>query len=308
VDGRVAPRIADASGRNRGVGFAAASCPEFLREATGMADFYDPPFLVLGTEDPHAADVVRHLFSFLGRDLTVTDTRTAEMLKYSCNAFHALKVVFANEMGVIAKESGADAREVMRLFCTDDRLNLSPRYLSPGFAFGGSCLPKDLRGLVHQARSLDLDVPLLATVAVSNEQHVRRAVDAVIETGRRRVCLLGLSFKPGTDDLRESPQVELAERLLGKGLEVTIYDATVNPDRLVGRNQAFVAERLPHLNRLLHSDPVLALEGAGCAVVATSEPEVVEALLNVRPPRVLDLQGGLGSAVESMPGYEGIAW
>jgi GDP-mannose 6-dehydrogenase len=286
----------------------AAMCPEFLREGTGIADFYAAPFLVVGTADPAVAQAVSALFGFLDQEPRIVDTRTAEALKYTCNAFHATKVSFANEVSRLFRLIGVDSREVMSLFCEDTILNISPSYLRPGFAFGGSCLPKDLRSLLHLARVNGADLPLLAGTLATNEIVINEVVDRVVARDARSVALLGLSFKMNTDDLRESPNVELAERLLGKGFDVRIYDPIVNPARLVGANRRHVESKLPHLGRLLHTEPGEVLDGADVAIVSSSQPEVVAALLAAPPPHLVDLSGRLGDAVESLPGYEGVAW
>jgi GDP-mannose 6-dehydrogenase len=285
-----------------------AMCPEFLREGSGVDDFFAPPFIVLGTCDDATRNELGHLFAFLNMEMLVVGVETAEALKYACNAFHATKVSFANEMGRVFRPYGVDAREVMSIFCEDEKLNISRTYLRPGFAFGGSCLPKDLRALQHMARSSGVDVPLLAGTSVTNDLVVREVLERVIAAGHREVCLLGLSFKMNTDDLRESPNVELAERLIGKGFEVRIYDPLVNPDQLIGANRRDVEARLPHLSRLLSSTARQALAGAGVAVVSSAEPSVLAALVEAPPPVVLDLHGRLGDAVEQVSGYEGVAW
>jgi len=286
----------------------AAMCPEFLREGTGIADFYAAPFLVVGTADPAVAQAVSTMFGFLDQEPRIVDVRTAEALKYTCNAFHATKVSFANEVSRLFRLMGVDSREVMSLFCEDTVLNISPSYLRPGFAFGGSCLPKDLRSLLHLARVNGADLPLLAGTLATNEIVINEVVDRVVARDARSVALLGLSFKMNTDDLRESPNVELAERLLGKGFDVRIYDPIVNPARLVGANRRHVESKLPHLGRLLHTEPGEILDGADVAIVSSSQPEVVAALLAAPPPHLVDLSGRLGDAVESLPGYEGVAW
>jgi GDP-mannose 6-dehydrogenase len=277
----------------------AAMCPEFLREGSGVADFFAPPFVVVGTSDPHAAEAVTAMFGFSGQPVRVVDVRTAEALKYACNAFHATKVSFTNEVSRLFRLLGVDAREV---------LNISPAYLRPGFAFGGSCLPKDLRSLLHLARINGADLPLLASTLATNELVISEAVDRVLACDTRTVALLGLSFKMNTDDLRESPKVELAERLVGKGFDVRIYDPVVHPARLVGSNRRYVESKLPHLERLLTYEPGEALLGAGAAIVSSSDQAVLEALLAAPPPHVIDLSGRLGSEVESLPGYEGLGW
>jgi GDP-mannose 6-dehydrogenase len=306
-DGIVAPTFTDV-GDETGWEIGTAMCPEFLREGSGVADFFDPPFVVAGAADARVHDVLTRLFAFLGREPHRVDVRSAEALKYACNAFHATKVSFANEMGRVFRAYGVDAREVMEIFCEDRTLNISPAYLRPGFAFGGSCLPKDLRALLHMARVNDLDVPLLAGTLRSNELVVRDVLDRIVASPARTVALLGLSFKSDTDDLRESPNVELAERLLGKGFEVRIYDPIVNPQRLTGANLRYVQARLPHLGRLLATTPQEALAGSDTAVVATSEAAVVRALRAAPPERIVDLSGRLGTDVERIAGYEGLGW
>ncbi len=285
-----------------------AMCPEFLREGCGVEDFFAPPFVVVGTAHESTRQGLSELFAFLGMEIHEVGVGTAEALKYACNAFHATKVSFANEMARIFRFHGVDSRDVMRIFCEDHKLNVAPTYLRPGFAFGGSCLPKDLRSLQHMARMSGVDAPLLAGTTLTNELVVRDAVERIIASNSRSVCLLGLSFKMDTDDLRESPNVELAERLVGKGFEVRIYDPIINPDRLVGANRRHVEAKLPHLSRLLARSPEEALAGASVAVVSSSEPAVRAALVAASPALVLDLHGRLGSDVEQLVGYEGLGW
>ena len=290
------------------VAVGAAMCPEFLREGSGIADFYASPFVVVGTTDPRVADTVTDLLSFLDEPVRVVDVRVAEALKYACNAFHATKVSFANEVSRLFRLLGVDSREVMSLFCEDRVLNVSPAYLGPGFAFGGSCLPKDLRSLLHLARMNGADLPLLAGTLATNELVINQAVERVIDCDARTVALLGLSFKMNTDDLRESPNVELAERLIGKGFDVRIYDPIVNPARLIGANRRHVEAKLPHLGRLLADEPGEALRGADVAIVSSADRAVLDALLKSPPRHLIDLSGRLGSEVESLHGYEGLSW
>lgn len=290
-----------------------AMCPEFLREGCAVADFFAPPFLVLGTADEETRAALERLFAFLTDrpqpvGLHHTTIPTAEALKYACNAFHATKVSFANELSRIFRGYGVDSREVMEVFCADTKLNIAASYLRPGFAYGGSCLPKDLRSLQHLARTLGVDAPLLAGTAQTNELVIRDVVERVIDSGAHRVALLGLSFKSDTDDLRESPSVELAERLIGKGFDVRIYDRIVNPERLSGANLRHVQERLPHLNALLAADPAEALDGAEVALVADAALTITAAVVSAAPAHVIDLHGGLGAAVESLAGYTGVGW
>jgi GDP-mannose 6-dehydrogenase len=291
-----------------GITAGAAMCPEFLREGSGVTDFFAAPLVVVGTSDPHVAATVTRLFGFLDQPVRVVGTRTAESLKYACNAFHATKVSFVNEMSRLLRLVGVDSREVMSLFCEDQVLNISPAYLRPGFAFGGSCLPKDLRAMLHLARMNSADLPMLAGTLATNELVISEAVDRVVGYNARAVALLGLSFKMNTDDLRESPHAELAERLIGKGFAVRIYDPVVNPERLIGANRRHIEAKLPHLRRLLAHEPGEALESADVAIVSSADPVIVSALTAASPRKVLDLNGRLGTEIESLPGYEGISW
>jgi GDP-mannose 6-dehydrogenase len=306
-DSVVQPTVA-ATSLPAGWSVGTAMCPEFLREGSGVADFFNPPFVVLGTADERVTKVLTDMFAFLDREITVVEVRSAEALKYACNAFHAVKVSFANELARIFRSFGVDSREVMRVFSQDTILNISPAYLRPGFAFGGSCLPKDLRALLDMARVNVVDVPLLAGTLRTNELVITDVVDRLIASPFRTIAMLGLSFKMDTDDLRESPNVELAERLIGKGFDVRIYDPIVNPERLVGSNLRYVESRLPHLRRLLVRTPREALHGADAALVATSDSAVIDELQTSPPKRILDLHGRLGAEVETLPGYEGIGW
>jgi GDP-mannose 6-dehydrogenase len=287
---------------------AVAMCPEFLREGTGISDFYSPPFTVIGASDVRAIDTIVRLFAFLDSPVRVVHPRTAEALKYACNAFHATKISFANELGRIFSRLGVDSREVMALFCEDDRLNISPTYLRPGFAFGGSCLPKDLRSLLHFARTESIDIPLLSGALASNRLSIGEAIDRVVAGEGRRVALLGLSFKSDSDDLRESPYVDLAEILLGKGYDLQIYDPVLNPSSLVGANRHYVESKLPHLKRILTHGPEEAIMGSDIAIVPHSSKQVTAALLKSPPPRIIDLDGRLGPELEALECYEGIAW
>lgn len=307
VEDVVAPKLAaDLAGARTVTGVA--MCPEFLREGSGVADFFAPPLIIAGTADPKVADAITSLFGFLSQPVQIVEVRTAEALKYACNAFHATKVSFANELSRLLRLLGADARQVMSLFCQDNVLNISSAYLRPGFAFGGSCLPKDLRSLLHLARLNGADVPLMAGTMATNELVINEVVDRVVASAARKVAMLGLSFKMATDDLRESPYVEVAERLTGKGFEVRIYDQIVNPARLVGTNLRYVNLKLPHLTRLLAKTPEEALAGADIALVSANDPAALAALCAEPPPRLIDLSGRLGPEVEALAGYEGLSW
>ena len=309
----VIPTLEESSHRKAGTDFGVCINPEFLREGTAIYDYDHPPKTVIGASDERAAAMVRELYATLSAPLILTDLRTAEMLKYIDNSWHALKVSFANEVGRLCKAMGIDARLAMRLFCTDTKLNISSAYLRPGFAFGGSCLPKDVRALTYQGRLLDVDTPVLSSILTSNQLHIAHALAMIRATGRRRVGLLGLSFKEGTDDLRESPIVTLAEQLIGKGYELCVYDRNVRLSSLLGANREYILNHIPHIGRLMVDRPEQLFEHAEVVVVASADPEFA-ALLERLPPgvSVIDLVGaanraaGAGSA--GMEGYDGIAW
>ncbi|MPZ64390.1 MAG: nucleotide sugar dehydrogenase [Pseudonocardiaceae bacterium] len=313
VDAVIVPLLEAGSGRTVGTDLHVAMCPEFLREGSSVTDFFGPPFLIIGGSTAAAA-AVRELFGFLDCSVHVVETRSAESVKYACNAFHALKVSFANELSRLYRMLDVDARQVMDVFVQDRQLNISPAYLRPGFAFGGSCLPKDLRSLLYLARMNSVDLPVLEASLASNEMLIREVADrillAVDESGghNRRVAMLGLSFKHNTDDLRESPNVALAEILIGKGLDVRIHDPVVNPAQLSGANLRYVQARLPHLHKVLHDDAADALDGAHVAVVSSASRDVVDAAVAAKPPVVLDFNGRLGTPIETLDGYEGVGW
>jgi GDP-mannose 6-dehydrogenase len=308
VDGQLRPVLERESSLQADHDFGVAMAPEFLREGSGVADFFEPPFVVAGVRDDRTLAIVTKLFAGLERPTHALSIEQAESLKYACNAFHALKITFANEVGRLLGAVGVDARDVMHVFCEDERLNISTAYLRPGFAFGGSCLPKDMRALMHLARVHDVETPVLTGILRSNESHLRLAVRRVLDAEARDVALLGLSFKPETDDLRESPYVELAETLVGKGVRLRIYDPIVNPDRLIGANRRYIESHLPHLQEMLVTTPEGALNGVPVAVVGTSDSATIKALVAARPDHILDVHGRLGSEAEALPGYEGIAW
>ena len=249
---RVIPLLVKESGKQAGEAFGVASNPEFLREGSAIADFEHPPFTLIGAIDKPTGETLEKIYQGIPAPVFHTVPDTACMVKYACNAFHGLKVVFANEIGQLCKKAGVDGTEVMKIFCQDTSLNISPRYLMPGFAFGGSCLPKDLRALVYLSRHSDLQLPVLESILPSNRLHIQKVVDMILSDYRRhKVGVVGLTFKPGTDDLRESPIVELVEILSGKGLEVRIYDNNVSLSRLIGGNKAFIEQVLPHISTML---------------------------------------------------------
>ncbi|GAA5532256.1 UDP-glucose/GDP-mannose dehydrogenase family protein [Deinococcus aluminii] len=257
--------------------------PEFLREGSSIRDFDAPAYTIVGSDDPVAEAALRELYADVPAPLLVVAPRVAEMVKYTANAFHALKITFANEIGLLAKAMGVDGREVMGLIVQDTKLNVSPAYLRPGFAYGGSCLPKDVSALLHLARREEVPVPLLSALPQSNRAQIERVVDQVLATGARRVTVLGLAFKAGTDDLRESPAVELVERLIGKGCEVRILDRAVQTAKLLGANKEYIERRLPHVSRLLTDDPEALIHDAQAIVVTQNLPEFTRMLETVQP-------------------------
>jgi GDP-mannose 6-dehydrogenase len=307
--GHVIPALETASGKKYGEGFGVSVNPEFLREGTALRDFREPPLTLVGHN--HAADAAptRALYQHLEAPLFSTSIRVAEMMKYTCNAWHAVKVVFANEIGNLCKRMDVDSHDVMDIFCQDDKLNLSPYYLKPGFAFGGSCLPKDVRALQYRAKEVDLDMPLIGSLLDSNRQQVQQAIDRIVETGKKKIGLLGFSFKAGTDDLRESPMVILAEALLGKGYELAIYDRNVSLARLVGANKQYIEEQIPHLSRHLRESIDEVVDRSEVIVIGNGAPEFPDAVTRCRPEQiVLDLVRLPLDFSRVRAQYDGICW
>lgn len=264
---RLIPLLEEASGRRSGVDLGICVNPEFLREGSAIRDFERPPFTIIGETDPRAGEVLASVYAHLQAPVHRVLPDEASMVKYSSNIFHAVKVAFSNEIGAVCQQLGLDGQTVMRIFCEDRDLNISPRYLRPGFGFGGSCLPKDLRAMIYVAKERDVATPLLGSVLGSNDAHIQRVVDTVLEMRKRRVALLGLSFKVGSDDLRESPFVRLAESLIGKGVSLRIYDPDVALSNVFGRNQAYIQEHLPHVGQLVADNLGEVIGGADVIVV-----------------------------------------
>src|SRR5437867_12337337 len=265
----VVPTLEKASGKHMGKDFGVCVNPEFMREGTAVADFLEPSMTVIGSSDPNHSAMLRDLYAWVPGRIFQTSFRSAEMVKYVCNAWHAVKVAFANEVGTLAKELGVDAEAVVEIFTADNRLNISPAYLKPGFAFGGSCLPKDVRAMNYRAKELDLKLPLFEAILPSNELHLQRAVEMVLNTGKKKIAMLGLSFKAATDDLRESPQVQLVKRLLGEGRQIQIWDDNVSLGRVIGSNRQYIEEVIPHIGSLLSSNLDHVLENVGVVIVGT---------------------------------------
>ena len=305
----VIPTLEKASGRRAGIDFAVCYNPEFMREGSAVADFLQPPYTVLGAQDPKHLILARQLYSTISSPVFETSIAVAEMVKYVCNAFHAVKIGFANEVGSLCKSLGVDAEAVTRIYTADTKLNISPAYLSPGFAFGGSCLPKDLRALGHRAKELDLALPLLESVLPSNAQHIDRAVEAVLRTNKRKIAFLGLSFKPGTDDLRESPQVQMIKRLLGEGCQVRVWDRDVSLGRLAGSNRQYIEEVIPHIGSLLSADVEDVVRSGEVVVIATKVDKDQLSRCLARDQIVIDLINlASASRPASAASYQGICW
>ena len=291
----VIPTLEKASGKKAGADFGVVFNPEFLRESSAVYDFYNPPKTVIGALFAPDAEVVASLYSEISAPLIRASIEVAEMVKYVDNTFHALKVTFANEIGALCKPLNIDSREVMDIFCQDRKLNISAAYFKPGFAFGGSCLPKDLRALNRLARALDVTTPLLGAISVSNEQHIKNALQLIQEKNRRRIGVLGFAFKAGTDDLRESPVVALVEALLGKGYELKIYDADVSLSKLIGANRRYLQEHIPHVSRLMVDSIAELISHAELIVIGKEQPEFYNALAGLNQEQfVIDLTAHSG--------------
>jgi GDP-mannose 6-dehydrogenase len=304
----VIPTLERASGKQYGVDFGVSVNPEFLREGTALNDFQKPPLTLVGHN--HAMDATRttELYPSMGAPLVSTSIRVAEMMKYTSNCWHALKVCFANEIGNLCKRVGVDSHELMDIFCRDDKLNISAMYLKPGFAFGGSCLPKDVRAIQYRARELDLETPVLSSILPSNRLQVEHAITQILETGHKRVGLLGFSFKDGTDDLRESPMVTLAEALIGKGLSLRIYDKHVALARLVGANKDYIEQQISHLSSLMVPTIDQVLDESDVIVVGTRSEEFADALMRLRPEQIAIDLVRLRLYAAPPRNYSGICW
>jgi GDP-mannose 6-dehydrogenase len=304
------PALEEASGQMQGRDFGVCVNPEFMREGSAVEDFLDPQITVIGAGDHSYSAMLRDLYDWVPGRVFETSIRAAEMLKYACNAWHAVKVTFANEIGTLAKELGVESDLLHDMFVADTRLNISSEYLRAGFAFGGSCLPKDVRAVNYRARELDLALPLLESILPSNAQHLERAVKLILKTGKQRIALLGLSFKAHTDDLRESPQVQLAKRLIGEGKQLKIWDENVSVGRLIGSNREYIEQVIPHLGTLLC--PVLedALQGAELVIVATRGIDRETLVRAIRQGQsMIDLVNlERERRPEGEGGYEGICW
>ena len=302
------PAIEQTSGKKCGVDFAVCYNPEFMREGSAVADFLQPPYTILGSQTPEHLAPLRELYKEIPGTVFETSIRVAEMVKYVSNLYHAVKVGFANEVGTLCKHLAVESDQVTKIFMSDTKLNISSAYLSPGFAFGGSCLPKDLRAITHRAKELDLELPMLESLMPSNAQHIERGVEAVLRTGKRKIAMLGLSFKAGTDDLRESPQVQLIKRLLGEGCQIKIWDRDVSLARLAGSNRQYIEEVIPHIGSLLSADMPQVVDGAEVVIVGTKIDKAELAKLLKPVQTVIDLVNLDPNRRPEAASYEGICW
>ena len=310
TEGVVLPILEKESGKQCGRDFTVCYNPEFMREGSAVADFLNPPYTILGASDTNHLAPLRELYKDTPGTLYETTIPVAEMVKYFSNCYHALKVGFANEMGTMCKHLGVDAQTVTKIFTSDTKLNISPAYLSPGFAFGGSCLPKDLRAIAYKAKELDLKLPLLESLMPSNAEHVDRAVHMVLDTGKKKIAQLGLSFKAGTDDLRESPQVQLIKRLMGEGLEVRIWDEDVSLGRIAGANRQYIEEVIPHIGSVLTDDLEAVLRGADVVILGNKSASKEQLAKYLKPEQiVIDLVHlDPTRRPEGVKTYEGMCW
>ena len=308
VQNTVIPALEETSGKKAVKDFGICINPEFLREGSSLKDYHSPPFTLIGADDEETIAAVRTLYSKINAPVFVTSLKTAEMIKYVCNCFHALKVTFANEIGNVCKALEIDSHEVMEVFCQDKKLNLSPYYLKPGFAFGGSCLPKDLRAINYKAKELDVDIPLLSAILPSNRRQIERAVDMVLRTGKKHVGVLGFSFKAGTDDLRESPMVTLIETLIGKGLQLAIYDRDVSLAKLVGANKEYIEREIPHISKLMRDTIEGVIEDSDVIIVGNQAEEFRRIADVLRKDQQLIDLVRLFRDRTSSGNYEGICW
>ena len=304
---KIADILQKFSGKKRNEGFAVVDNPEFLREGTAVKDYYNPPLTLIGSDNKQAAEKVAQLYEQLPAEIIITDLKVAEFMKYVNNTYHALKISFANEIGNICSELGIDSHEVMNIFCKDRQLNISSYYFKPGFAYGGSCLPKDLKGLQTLAHDLYVDVPVIDSIDKTNDNQIARATKMIHKYWNKKLGFLGLSFKEGTDDLRNSPAVRVIESLLGKGADIIIYDKNVNTTMLTGTNKDYIDARIPHLSKLLNPDLDYVIENSDVLIVNTKEKEFIEKLKSVKDKIIIDFVR-LGDEFLQLKNYTGINW
>lgn len=304
----VIPALEQFSGKIAGEGFGVCANPEFLREGTAIEDYRNPPKTVIGEVDEKSGDLLVDLYKNISAPLIRTDVATAEMVKYADNVWHALKVSYANEIGNLCKSIGIDGHQVMDIFCHDHKLNLSRAYMMPGFAFGGSCLPKDIRALSYKARSLDLDLPIIGHILAANQKQIERGLDMILAKGKKKIAVLGFSFKSGTDDLRESPLVEVIERLIGKGYDLRLYDKNVNLASLTGANKEYILNAIPHISQLMVPTLEDALEHGETIVIGNGAQEFRDVLSKAKDHQVIVDLVRISDHRSIEGRYDGICW
>lgn len=295
------------SGKKRNEDFAIVDNPEFLREGTAVQDYYNPPLTLIGSDNRKAAEKVAELYMQLPGEIIITELKIAEIMKYINNTYHALKISFSNEIGNICSELGIDSHKVMEIFCKDKQLNISPYYFKPGFAYGGSCLPKDLKGLQTLAHDIYVDVPVIDSIHKTNDLQIQRAIKLIYKYWDKKLGFLGLSFKAGTDDLRNSPAVSIIEALLGKGCDIVIYDKNINLAKLTGTNKEFIDSRIPHLSKLLVSEAEQLINDCDVIVINTKEPEFIKLVADIDNKIIIDF-ARINDAMISKSNYFGINW
>jgi GDP-mannose 6-dehydrogenase len=309
VEKHLIPILEKYSGKKAGVHFGVCMNPEFLREGSAIKDYRHPSFVMIGELDQRSGDALEAIYTGIQTEIVRSNIRTAEMVKYTCNAFHALKVVFGNEIGTIAKFNGVDGQEVMDIICKDSQLNISPKYLQPGFAFGGSCLPKDLRAILYRAKELDVELPTLKSLLQSNQQHIQAGIRMIEKTQKHRIGIFGMSFKAGTDDVRESPVITLVETLIGRGYQVRIYDENIQLARMVGANKQYLEEKIPHITTLMIDTVDALIEHSEVLVVTNSSEEFQKVPSLIKPDQILiDFVGKVKPEDLPQDKYEGICW
>ncbi|MQY65245.1 MAG: nucleotide sugar dehydrogenase, partial [Clostridia bacterium] len=309
VEGEIIPILEKTSGKKAGADFGVCMNPEFMREGSSVYDFYHPPMMVIGELDKGSGDIVEQIYANIDTPVIRTSIKVAEMIKYVNNSFHGLKICFANEIGNICKKLGIDSHQVMEIFCTDTKLNLSPYYLKPGFAFGGSCLPKDLRALLYKGQREDLRLPLLNSILDSNENQVKMGINLIKKTKKKKIGIFGFSFKPGTDDLRESPMVELIETLLGKGYKISIYDKNVSIAKIFGANKQYIEKEIPHISSLMSSSIEEVLSRSEVLVIGNNSEEFKKIPELIREDQIIIDLARIGDGKnERKSNYEGICW
>jgi GDP-mannose 6-dehydrogenase len=304
----VIPTLEKSSGKKAGIDFGVVYNPEFLREGTSVNDFYNPSKTVIGATDPKSSALIREIYEKFPGEIFETSIEVSEAVKYADNNFHAVKITFANEIGVICKELKIDSHEVMDIFCKDTKLNLSPYYLKPGFAFGGSCLPKDVRALTYKSKMLDVETPLLNSILISNEKQIRNTIKKIIELGKKQIGFLGFSFKAGTDDLRESPMIEMIETLLGKGYKIKLYDKNVNFARLIGANKVYIQQRIPHITELMCSTIEEVISESEVIVIGNKSEEFKGVLTKVNSQKIIFDLVRIDPQWKTERNYMGLFW